>query len=185
MFSEEIKNRLTAREVFSRYGFIVNTGGFCRSPFSEDNHASLKVYDGKGGWHCFSTNQGGSVIDFVMRYFDLPFKEACKKLNDDFDLGLPIGRTPSEEEERAAREAAYQRRQRRKRYEAAKRQAEKVYNDACDKEARYDKIISKNENAETLSDEYIDAIKHIETARYFVDCARETLMRIERGRDYV
>lgn len=183
--ASEIKSALTAREVFEHYGIGVNRAGFCKCPFHGERTASLRVYDGKRGWYCFGCHKSGSVIDFVMWYFDIDFKDACAKLNDDFGLGLPIGRTPSDEEERAAREAAYQRRQKRKRYELAKRQAEKVYNEACDKEAYYDKIISENENAETLSEEYIDAIKHIQTARYFTDCARETLMRIEKERDYV
>lgn len=85
----EIKQALTAREVFEQYGFRPNQAGFIQCPFHEgDHHGSLKVYDGPRGWHCFGCGAGGSVIDFAMRLFDLNFKDACLRLNEDFHLGL-------------------------------------------------------------------------------------------------
>ena len=93
-YAEEIKQRLPAREVLERYGFSVDRAGFCRCPFHQgDNTGSLKVYDGDKGWHCFGCGAGTSVIDFVMLHFGLPFQAAQEKLNADFNLGLPIGKT--------------------------------------------------------------------------------------------
>ena len=84
-----IKDRLTAQEVFAFYGFQPDRSGFLRCPFHQgDWHGSLKVYDGDRGWHCFGCGRGGSVIDFVMELFGLSFHEACRKLNEDFRLGL-------------------------------------------------------------------------------------------------
>lgn len=113
----EIKARLTAREVLEHYGFTVDRAGFCKCPFHQgDNTGSLKVYDGSGGWHCFACGAGSSVIDFVMRYFNLTFGAAQEKLNEDFRLGLPIGRELSAEERtRAATEARQRREEMRKR----------------------------------------------------------------------
>ena len=90
-FAHEIKQRLSAREVFERYGFRPNYAGFACCPFHGEKTGSLKVYGGNRGWHCFGCHKHGDIIDFVVQIFGLSFKEAIEKLNDDFSLGLPIG----------------------------------------------------------------------------------------------
>ena len=100
-----IKDRLTAQEVFAFYGFQPDRSDFLQCPFHQgDRHGSLKVYDGDRGWHCFGCGRGGSVIDFVMELFGLSFHEACRKLNEDFRLGLTDQR-PSRAEMTAWRRA--------------------------------------------------------------------------------
>lgn len=86
----QIKERLTAREVVEFYGFHIDRAGYIQCPFhTGDDHGSLKVYEnGKTGWHCFGCGAGGSVIDFVMRLFDINFRQAVLRLNTDFNLGL-------------------------------------------------------------------------------------------------
>ena len=88
--ASQIKERLTALEVVEFYGFHPDRSGFVQCPFHQgDRHASLKVYSGnKTGWHCFGCGAGGSVIDFVMKLFDIDFRQACVRLNMDFSLGL-------------------------------------------------------------------------------------------------
>ncbi len=88
--ASEIKRLLPAPVVFSAYGLPLNRSGFVQCPFHQgDRHASLKVYsENKTGWHCFGCGAGGTVIDFVMRYFGVDFREACSRLNEDFHLGL-------------------------------------------------------------------------------------------------
>lgn len=110
-YTAEIKSRLPAREVLEFYGLTVNAAGFCKSPFAtNDKTPSLKVYDGDRGWYDYSSNRGGDVIDFVRQFFGASFPDAMKKLNDDFRLGLPIGRELSPAEQaRIAAEARQQR----------------------------------------------------------------------------
>ena len=101
----QIKERLTAREVVEFYGFHPNRSGYIRCPFHNEKTASLKIYDGgKDGWHCFGCGAGGSVIDFVMKLFDIDFRQACVRLNMDFSMGL-IGERPSHAERSALLEA--------------------------------------------------------------------------------
>ena len=98
----DIRRILTAQQVAEFYGFQVGRSGFIKCPFhANDNTASLKLYDGEGGFHCFACGAHGSVIDFVMRLFDLNFRQAALRINADFHLGL----TPSKPD-RAARSAA-------------------------------------------------------------------------------
>lgn len=90
-FASEIRDRITMRECLDRYGIEINRAGFARCPFhSADRTPSLKVYPSNRGWNCFGCGQSGSVIDFVMQYFNEDFKSACVRMNDDFSLGLPI-----------------------------------------------------------------------------------------------
>ena len=101
----ELKRLLPASEVLPAYGFQPDRGGFLQCPFHQgDRHGSLKVYEGDRGWHCFGCGRGGSVIDFVMELFGLSFHEACRKLNEDFRLGLTDQR-PSRAEITAWRRA--------------------------------------------------------------------------------
>ena len=83
-------------DVVRHYGFESNRAGFMRCPFHRGDHtASLKIYPGSGGWHCFGCGKGGSVIDFVMELFGLSFRQAVLRLNMDFGLGLSSSGRPS------------------------------------------------------------------------------------------
>lgn len=93
----QIKERLTAERVSRRYGFEPSRSGYISCPFHLEKTASLKLYPGQGGWHCFGCGAGGTVIDFVMRLFGLSFPQALLRLNEDFDLGL-TGRKPTRQE---------------------------------------------------------------------------------------
>lgn len=121
-FADEIKARLTAKEIFSGYGFHPNRSGFVCCPFHGEKTASLKVYDDSRGWCCFGCHKGGDVIRFVREFFGLTFQEAIAKINEDFSLGLPIGEKRSDEERLADAKAALERKRRmQKREEDRKR----------------------------------------------------------------
>ena len=93
MTSEEIKKTYSMRDVLDRYGIRPDRAGFIRCPFHVgDRTASLKLYPGQRGWHCFGCQVGGSVVDFVARLFGLTPLDAVRRLNEDFSLGLPIDR---------------------------------------------------------------------------------------------
>ena len=75
--------------VVRQYGFKPNRGGFISCPFHQEKTPSLKIYKQPGrGFHCFGCGAGGSVIDFVMSLFGIPFPAALVRLNADFNLGL-------------------------------------------------------------------------------------------------
>lgn len=103
----QLKERLTAEQVARRYGYEPNRAGFISCPFhSGDRTASLKLYPGAGGWHCFGCGKGGSIIDFAMELFGISFPQALLRLNDDFGLGLTSRRPTRAETALAARERA-------------------------------------------------------------------------------
>ena len=95
--ADEIKSSLTMRQVAEYYGFQVKRAGFMSCPFHQgDNTASMKLYDESGSFYCFGCGAHGTVIDFVMRLFDLNFRQACLRINSDFSLGL-TGTKPDKE----------------------------------------------------------------------------------------
>lgn len=184
-YADEIKRAVPARELFEHYGFEINRAGFCHSPFAaNDKTPSLKVYDGGRGWHDFSSGKGGDIIAFVQEYFGLPFMDACKKLNADFNLHLPIGEKLTLAQMREAdRKAAQRKREQIEREMAAKRVLT-AYHAALDRWISLD--IMKRENApkspsEPFSEEYAYAVKHIDAAAYELDRATDRLREFERG----
>ncbi|KAA6307361.1 DNA primase [termite gut metagenome] len=54
-------------------------GMYC-SPLRKENHSSFKVDYHLNVWHDFGTNEGGSIIDLVMKMENISFHEAASKL---------------------------------------------------------------------------------------------------------
>jgi DNA primase len=55
---------------------------FC--PFREDHNASFKVDYNKNVWYDFGTNEGGTMIDLVMKLENCSFHEAATKLEKEY-----------------------------------------------------------------------------------------------------
>ncbi|MDO4199658.1 MAG: CHC2 zinc finger domain-containing protein [Clostridia bacterium] len=104
---EEIKSQLSIFEVAERYGVKILKGNKAACPFHDDNHPSMSFKNNR--FKCFACGIGGSVIDFVMNYFNLNATESAKKLNDDFNMGL-MDTDLSPKEKRKIRET-YEKRQ--------------------------------------------------------------------------
>ena len=86
--ADQVKSIVTIQEVAEHYGFHPNQAGYICCPFHREKTASLKLYSDQRGWHCFGCGAGGTVIDFVMKLFDIPFRQAILRINADFALGL-------------------------------------------------------------------------------------------------
>jgi len=186
-YSEHIKQQVTMRDVAERYGFAVSTRTrkiLC--PFHNDSKPSMQIYPGNKGYFCFVCNEGGSVIDFVMKYFGLSYVDAVKKLNDDFHLGLDIDKPLDELERKKAREEY------RKRQEAleARRNREKMlftaYHAALDRYCALDRMKMENLPVKDklgnykISKTYVYAIKRIDSAWNDVQEAAAKLYQFEK-----
>ncbi len=73
---EEIE-RADAREISD----FIDTGrrGFICCPFHKEKNPSMHITKNK--FYCFGCNEKGRTINFVMKYYNLNFKEAVKKIN--------------------------------------------------------------------------------------------------------
>lgn len=107
--SDEIKNKLSMPDVCREYGIDINQHGFARCPFHSEKTGSFRVYK-DGSYHCFGCQaHGGGPIDLVMGLFNLPFLAACEKLNEDFNLGIDIGKPMTRTQKIAANKEAWER----------------------------------------------------------------------------
>lgn len=164
--SDEIKSALSMQEVAEFYGFHPNHSGYICCPFHHEKTASLKIYSGKsGGWHCFGCNKGGSVIDFVMALFDIPFAQAVVRLSSDFGLGLTTKRPTKREASRILEE-----RERRER----EKEEEREQNRELDAEYRYwweaSKIFSPDPKYPNYFHPlYVEAVKRLTYLDYLID----------------
>jgi hypothetical protein len=81
---------LTEIKQISIRGYLNNRGiapakdsghyGMFHCPYREDRNASFKVNYRKNVWYDFGTNEGGSIIDLVMKMENCSFLEAVNKL---------------------------------------------------------------------------------------------------------
>ena len=86
---QEMKERVTARQVAERYGLKVSRNGMARCPFHNDKHPSMKI---DRNYYCFACGAKGDAVNYVAVLFELSQFEAAKKINEDFSLGIPIGK---------------------------------------------------------------------------------------------
>ena len=87
---QEVKERVTARQVAERYGLKVSRNGMARCPFHNDKHPSMKIDQ---NYYCFACGAKGDAVNYVAVLFGLSQFEAAKKINDDFSLGISIENT--------------------------------------------------------------------------------------------
>lgn len=85
-----IKETVSAKDYAVMIGMSVNRAGFTTCPFhSGDHDASLKLYDGRRGWHCFGCHASGDVIELAKRNFSLNYPQAIEKVAADCGIALP------------------------------------------------------------------------------------------------
>ena len=84
---QEVKERVTARQVAERYGLKVRRNGMVCCPFHNDKHPSMKI---DRNYYCFACRAKGDAVNYVAVRFGLSQFEAAKKINEDFSLGIPI-----------------------------------------------------------------------------------------------
>ena len=183
--SSEIKKRVSALDVCRQYGVDVNRAGFTRCLWHNEKTASLKIYPGDRGYFCFGCHEHGSSIDMVMKLFDESVGDACKRLNDDFRLGLIREGNVSNAERIAQNRAAWERRKRQEQIEKEHRALIDEFRAAilhlrwC--ELGYDAAAPTDPEQE-WSDTFVLAARERERARARADEALEALAEFEKKR---
>ena len=90
-FLEELKARLRPSDVIGKYVKLQKRGNawWGLSPFKPEKTPSFTVDDRRGTYHCFSTQNHGDIITFLIETQGLPFPEAVERLAADAGLALP------------------------------------------------------------------------------------------------
>ena len=164
MNAEQIKQMVTMKKVAEFYGFNPNRAGYICCPFHGEDTPSLKIYSDNRGWYCFGCNRGGDVIDFVRSLYNLDFPAACKKLNDDFALGLSIDGKRDYYAERKARDKI-------RLQQIAKQEEEqwrqKMSNLLCNIHREMWHAIQSGNTENPL---FFQALQNIGQVNYYIDC---------------
>lgn len=182
-FADEIKQRVSMIEMLQYYGIETNRSNFCRCPFHHEKSASFKAYPGSRGFYCFGCHESGSVIDFVMKFFELPFGDAIKKINEDFSLGLPIGEKLDRRKQLEMNRQAFMRKRSVDAERAEQERLDNAYWTAFDEWKRLDtnKIRYAPETpVEPLHPLFVEALKNISCAEYRLECAEMERYEHER-----
>ena len=83
---EDVKRQLNIRQVVEFYGFKVNRANQFICPFHNDHKPSASIKNDY--FNCFVCGAGGDLITFTAKLHGLSNIDACKKLDQDFHLGL-------------------------------------------------------------------------------------------------
>lgn len=183
--SGEIKKRVSCVDACQQYGIDLNSHGFARCPFHSEKTASFKAYPGVRGFHCFGCGASGSVIDLVMKLFDCSVGDACKRLNDDFRLGLIREGNLSNAERIAQNREAWERRRREREIETQHEALIDEFNAAVKNLRLAQMLLTATEPADPdadFDDYFAIAVRETELARYRADCALEALAEFEKKR---
>lgn len=183
--SSEIKKRVSCVDACQQYGIDLNSHGFARCPFHSEKTASFKAYPGARGFHCFGCGASGSVIDLVMKLFDCSVGDACKRLSDDFRLGLIREGNLSNSERIAQNREAWERRRREREIEAQHEALISEFNAAITNLRLAQMLLTATEPTDPdadFDDYFAIAIRETELARYRADMALEALAEFEKKR---
>jgi len=178
-----VKDLVTCREAAERYGYHPNRAGFICCPFHIEKTASMKLYSGERGFHCFGCGAGGSVIDFVMKLFDISFRQAILRINADFALGLTWDKPDP-----AARAAVQAARRREAQRKAELERLEVKYQELAAEHRCWWEILKyfspTREDIETgfIHPLYAEAVKNQPYLEYLLDDLEETMEGVKAGR---
>ena len=171
-YANEIKSILTMPQVLDYYGIERNRANRIRCVLHNGQDFNCGIKDHY--IHCFVCGQSADVIKFVQVYFDLDFQSAIIKLNDDFRLGLPIGKKIDRRTQLEMNKAAFERK---RKIEAEKKRREQIENDywtAFDEWKRLDdnkRNCAPKTTSEPFHPLFVEALKNIDGAEYRLECA--------------
>ena len=133
--------------------------------------------------HCFVCGQSADVIKFVQVYFGLDFQSAISKLNDDFNLGLPIGKKIDRRTQLEIKKAAFERKRKAEQQQKERQKIEDDYWSAFDEWKRLDdnkRNYAPKTPTEPLHPLFVEALKNISGAEYRLECAEIARYEHER-----
>ena len=174
--SEELKSRISIEDVVARYWEEPDRAHRvkCFAHTGKDRNMLVK----NGFVYCFVCGARFDIIGFVQKLFGLSFIQACEKLNNDFDCGLPIGKKLTRSEIEELKRAEAQRRAARQAAENRKCLENRIFINVCNELQLTQAIVSALEpskpiDIDTLDEELIDAyfaqLKRIEWLEWLAD----------------
>ena len=87
---EEIRTRVSIIDIVSPYVNLKHSGSSMvgLSPFNTEKTPSFHVWENKGIYKCFSSNQAGNIFTFIQSIENLSFPEAIEFIADKYKISL-------------------------------------------------------------------------------------------------
>lgn len=148
------------RTVAEGYGLEISRVGMALCPFHNERTPSAKIYP--DALHCFGCGTHVDVIGFTQKMFglDKPI-DAVKKLNDDYNLHIDIGKATT-----AEKVTEYQKHIREKReYEEWEKQAWRTLNDYLWLMREWREFAPASPNEE-CDERFVYSLHHLDYAEY-------------------
>ena len=171
-YANEIKSRLKMQQVLDYYGIERNRANRIRCVLHNGQDFNCGIKDHY--IHCFVCGQSADVIKFVQVYFGLDFQSAISKLNDDFRLGLQIGKKIDRRTQLEMNKSAFERKRKIEAEKKRREQIENAYWTAFDEWKRLDdnkRNYAPKSPTEPLHPLFVEALKNIAGAEYNLSCA--------------
>lgn len=124
-------------------------------------------------YHCWTCGAKGNVVGFVMDLFGLTYMDACRKINEDFNLNIPLDGKPTFRQKQKARLKLEKMRAEYEAEEQRKQAENDRYNALMDEYARLDIIriyLAPKTPDEPLNDLYVQAMHRLPVVEYKLDC---------------
>lgn len=164
---QEVKERISLKEIVRAYGIELNRSDMCICPFHAEKTASMKVYD--KGFRCYGCGEGGDTLRFVQKFFNLSNTlEAAHKINEDFNLGIQTDRRPTRAEVTSAQLAVQQRIE----FEQRDKQAFFIFSEYFSTLRDYSRLAPKTEY-EIPDKRFIEYLQNFERIDYVLEMQRE------------
>ena len=169
--AEAIKERVSMPDAIARYAPI---------PAPRRNRIPCPVHNGTNFnlgfsdrlYHCFVCGSGGDVISFTQHVFGIDFRAAIEKINNDFEIGLPIKRRMTLREQREAEQKHREIMAERERKEQEERAYNDLYTSLCNEWHRLSKnkevYAPKSPDAE-WNPLFVEALQKIDYQEYLID----------------
>ncbi len=158
-------------QVLSSYGMQLH-GKRCKCPVHHGEHLSASVYNNK--LHCFKCNQSWDAVALVAELDKLSPVDAAKQINDQYFLGLTIGRAATPEERSRQQEAARAARTRREMAQAFQAWEQRTWVTLSRyyrllKQWRRDYAPDGPDDLDRLDPRYVEAVERLDYIGYCLD----------------
>lgn len=179
-YADEIKARVPLLELLHFYGFHPSYNRMA-CPFHNGQDRNMLVSNNI--FKCFVCGEHGDAITFVQKYFGLNFPAAIAKINDDFQLGLPIGKQQTRAEQAEVDKRFADLRLKAQDRERKRKRLEQQYNEALEKYCACDAIIMRCapiSPATGFTVPFCWAVKNRDAAWYDLKEAEAALFQLRR-----
>lgn len=175
-YADELKSHISIENVVERYVTPLNREK--RMPCFIHNGHDRNMLVKNGFAYCFVCGAKLDIFGTVQKLFNLDFMQACKKLNDDFCVGLPIGKKLTHAEVLELKRAERLRKIAKSEAETRKSLENKLYIKICDELHFTETYISVLEPQrpvnpdlidKTINDEYFKQLKRYRWLEWLVN----------------